>query len=49
MVIVGALPFIASEKLVLIDNAEFLNLNSSNALLKAIEKPSNDTHFFING
>ena len=34
-------------KLVLIDNAEKLNINSSNALLKAIEEPSNDTYFFI--
>ena len=34
-------------KLVLIDNAEHLNLNSSNALLKAIEEPPNNTFFFI--
>jgi len=34
-------------KIILIDNAEFLNINSSNALLKAIEEPSNNTFFFI--
>jgi len=34
-------------KIVLIDNAEKLNVNSSNALLKAIEEPSKDTYFFI--
>ena len=34
-------------KVVMIDNAENLNLNSSNALLKAIEEPQNNTFFFI--
>ena len=34
-------------KLVLIDNAETLNQNSLNALLKPIEEPSVNTHFFI--
>ena len=34
-------------KIVLIDNAELLNPNSSNALLKAFEEPSINTHFFI--
>jgi len=34
-------------KIVLLDNAENLNLNSSNALLKAIEEPSENTYFFI--
>ena len=34
-------------KIVIIDNAEYLNLNSSNALLKAIEEPGNNTFFFI--
>ena len=34
-------------KIVLIDNAEFLNINSSNALLKAIEEPLQNTYFFI--
>ena len=34
-------------KIVMIDNAENLNLNSSNALLKAIEEPKNNTFFFI--
>ena len=36
-----------SIKIVLLDNAEYLNINSSNALLKAIEEPSKDTYFFI--
>ena len=31
----------------MIDNAENLNLNSSNALLKTIEEPKNNTFFFI--
>jgi len=34
-------------KIVMIDNAEYLNLNSSNALLKAIEEPRNNTIFFL--
>ena len=34
-------------KIVLIDNAEYLNLNSSNALLKAIEEAEKNTFFFI--
>ena len=34
-------------KIIMIDNAENLNLNSSNALLKSIEEPSNNTFFFI--
>ena len=34
-------------KIVMIDNAENLNLNSSNALLKAIEEPKDNTFFFI--
>ena len=34
-------------KIVLIDNAEFLNVNSSNALLKVLEEPSKNTYFFI--
>ena len=34
-------------KIVLIDNAEFLNINSSNALLKSLEEPNNNTFFFI--
>ena len=36
-----------SVKIVLLDNVEYLNINSSNALLKAIEEPSKDTYFFI--
>jgi len=39
--------FYKSVKFVLLDNAEYLNINSSNALLKAIEEPSKDTYFFI--
>jgi len=34
-------------KIVLIDNAESLNINSSNALLKAVEEPLENTFFFI--
>ena len=34
-------------KIVMIDNAESLNLNSSNALLKALEEPNDNTFFFI--
>jgi DNA polymerase-3 subunit delta' len=31
----------------MIDNSEYLNLNSSNALLKSIEEPQSNTFFFI--
>jgi len=34
-------------KIVMIDNIENLNLNSSNALLKALEEPNNNTFFFL--
>ena len=34
-------------KIVLIDNAEYLNVNSSNALLKSLEEPNKNTFFFI--
>ena len=34
-------------KIVFIDNAEYLNLNSSNALLKSIEEPFKNTFFII--
>ena len=34
-------------KIVMIDNAEYLNRNSSNALLKALEEPKHNTFFFI--
>ena len=34
-------------KIVLIDNSEFLNINSSNALLKALEEPRPNTFFFL--
>jgi len=34
-------------KIILIDNAETLNLNSSNALLKALEEPAKKTFFFV--
>ena len=34
-------------KVVLIDNAECLNINSSNALLKVLEEPDDKTYFFI--
>jgi DNA polymerase III subunit delta' len=34
-------------KIILIDNAELLNKNSANSLLKSIEEPSSNTFFFI--
>ena len=34
-------------KIIMIDNAEYLNLNASNALLKSIEEPYSNTFFFI--
>ena len=34
-------------KIIMIDNAENLNLNSSNALLKALEEPQDNTFYFI--
>ena len=34
-------------KIVLLDNAEYLNLNASNALLKSLEEPPKNTTFFI--
>ena len=34
-------------KIILIDNAEHLNKNSSNALLKPLEEPNDNTFFFI--
>ncbi len=34
-------------KIILIDNAEYLNLHSSNALLKAIEETQRNTFFYI--
>ena len=39
--------YIRNLKVIMIDNAENLNLNSSNALLKAIEEPQNNTFFFL--
>ena len=39
--------FYSGIKIVLIDNAEYLNINSSNALLKTLEEPNNNTFFFI--
>ena len=34
-------------KIVMIDNAENLNLNSSNALLKSLEEPPHNTFFLL--
>jgi DNA polymerase III subunit delta' len=34
-------------KIIMIDNAQFLNKHSSNALLKVIEEPNDNTFFFI--
>lgn len=39
--------YLKNIKIVLIDNAEYLNINSSNALLKSLEEPSANTFFFI--
>tara|TARA_Y100000590_G_C15559260_1_gene954072 strand:+ start:177 stop:1148 length:972 start_codon:yes stop_codon:yes gene_type:complete len=39
--------YLNNVKIVLINNAEYLNLNSSNALLKALEEPNENTFFFI--
>ena len=39
--------FSSDLKIVLIDNAEYLNLNSSNSLLKVLEEPSKNTFFFL--
>ena len=39
--------FLNNQKFVMIDKAEYLNINSANALLKNLEDPSNNTHFFI--
>ena len=39
--------YLQNLKIVLIDNAEFLNQNSSNALLKSLEEPTMNTFFFI--
>ena len=34
-------------KIIVIDDAEYLNVNSSNALLHSLEEPNNNTFFFI--
>ena len=34
-------------KIILIDNVELLNRNASNALLKSLEEPSNNTFYFL--
>jgi len=34
-------------KIIIIDNIENLNINSLNALLKALEEPKNNTYFFL--
>ena len=34
-------------KIIVIDDAEYLNVNSSNALLHVLEEPNNNTFFFI--
>ena len=39
--------YLKNIKIVLIDNAEYLNISSSNALLKALEEPSQNTYYFI--
>tara|TARA_Y100000591_G_scaffold321159_1_gene335768 strand:- start:33 stop:965 length:933 start_codon:yes stop_codon:yes gene_type:complete len=39
--------FNAKPRFVLIDNIEYLNINSVNALLKILEEPSKNTHFIL--
>ena len=39
--------FTRNIKIVLLNNAEYLNINSSNALLKSLEEPAINTFFFI--
>ena len=39
--------FNSKPRFVLIDNIEYLNLNSVNALLKILEDPTKDTHFIL--
>ena len=34
-------------RFVIIDDAEYLNINSSNALLKSLEEPNNNVYFFL--
>jgi len=34
-------------RIILIDNVEYLNINSINALLKVIEEPNNNLYFFL--
>ena len=36
-----------NKKIVIIDNSEYLNLNSGNAILKALEEPDSNTFFFL--
>ena len=43
----GKSTFSRDLKIILIDNFEKFNLNSTNALLKSIEEPSHNTFFFI--
>lgn len=40
-------PKISDKKLIVIQNAEFLNKNAANALLKILEEPPIDTFFFL--
>lgn len=47
LLFLGKTTYYKGLKIVLIDNAEYLNISSSNALLKAIEEPSKDTFFLI--
>ena len=39
--------FNSKERFVLIDNIEYLNVNSINALLKVIEEPNENIHFIL--
>ena len=39
--------YLQNLKIVIVDNVEHLNINSANALLKAIEEPNENTYFFL--
>ena len=43
----GKSTYLRDLKIIFIDNAEYLNLNASNALLKSLEEPPRNTFFFI--
>lgn len=40
-------PYLAKRKVVIIDDAEYLNLSASNAFLKTLEEPTDNTHIIL--